>query len=47
MLMEEWAASFGILSKNAILLYILKGTLFTLIISSIAVVIGVVFGSNF
>ncbi len=45
MLMEEWAASFGILSKNAILLYILKGTLFTLIISSIAVVIGVVFGS--
>ena len=45
MLIEEWAASFSILSKSAIWIYILKGTIFTLIISAIAVIIGVAFGS--
>ena len=44
-MIEEWAASFSILSKSAIWIYILKGTLFTLIISAIAVIIGVAFGS--
>ena len=44
-MIEEWAASFSILSKSTIWIYILKGTLFTLIISAIAVIIGVAFGS--
>lgn len=44
-LMQEWLASFHILSMNAIFIYILKGTLFTVIISAIAVVLGVFFGS--
>ena len=41
----EWEASFGMLQSSAIWLYILKGTLFTVIISAIAVILGVVFGS--
>ena len=44
-LMTEWMASFHILTIDAIIVYILKGILFTLIISAIAVVIGVIFGS--
>ncbi|MBO8415012.1 MAG: amino acid ABC transporter permease [Proteobacteria bacterium] len=43
--MEEWSASFDMLKNGAILIYILKGTLFTIIISTIAVLIGIVFGS--
>ena len=37
-LLQEWMASFHILSINAIIIYILKGTLFTVIISAIAVI---------
>lgn len=44
-LMQEWLASFHILSMNAIIVYILKGALFTVIISAIAVFLGVLFGS--
>ena len=44
-LLQEWMASFHILSINAIIIYILKGTLFTVIISAIAVFLGVIFGS--
>lgn len=44
-MMEEWTASFGMLQSSAIWIYILKGVLFTVIISTIAVVLGVVFGS--
>ncbi len=44
-MMEEWSASFGMLQSSAIWIYILKGVLFTVIISTIAVVLGVVFGS--
>ena len=44
-LLQELMASFHILSINAIIIYILKGTLFTVIISSIAVFLGVIFGS--
>ena len=44
-LMQEWAASFHILTIDAIIIYILKGVLFTLIISAIAVTIGCLFGS--
>ena len=38
-LMTEWMASFHILTIDAIIVYILKGILFTLIISAIAVII--------
>lgn len=44
-LMQEWLASFHILSIDAIIIYILKGTLFTVIISAIAVILGIIFGS--
>ena len=44
-LLQEWMASFHILSIDAIIIYILKGTLFTVIISAIAVFLGVIFGS--
>ncbi|MGN1281419.1 MAG: amino acid ABC transporter permease [Succinivibrio sp.] len=44
-LLQEWMASFHILTIDAIIIYILKGTLFTLIISTIAVVLGIIFGS--
>lgn len=44
-LLQEWMASFHILTIDAIIIYILKGTLFTLIISTIAVVLGILFGS--
>ncbi len=43
--MEEWIASLEILSSKAILLYIFKGVIFTVIISAIAVIVGLVFGS--
>jgi amine acid ABC transporter, permease protein, 3-TM region, His/Glu/Gln/Arg/opine family len=43
--MIDWSASFSILSNAAIWVYILKGVVFTLIISVIAVTLGVVFGS--
>ena len=44
-LMQEWLASFHILSIDAIIIYILKGTLFTVIISAIAVILGIIFAS--
>ena len=44
-LVEGWVASFHILSIDAIIIYILKGTLFTVIISAIAVILGIIFGS--
>ncbi len=44
-MLGEWEASFGILGSQAIWVYILKGTVFTLIISAISVLIGIVFGS--
>ncbi|MGN0916261.1 MAG: amino acid ABC transporter permease [Succinivibrio sp.] len=44
-LLTEWMASFHILTIEAIIIYILKGTLFTVIISAIAVTLGVIFGS--
>lgn len=43
--MEDWIASLDILTSKAIIIYILKGTLFTLIISAIAVCVGIAFGS--
>lgn len=43
--MDTLQASFSILSQSAIWIYILKGVAFTLIISVIAVVFGIVIGS--
>lgn len=43
--MEEWSASLSMMESSAIWIYILKGTLFTVIISAIAVIAGVIFGS--
>lgn len=43
--MGDWGASFSILSNTAILVYILKGVLFTIIISLIAVLLGILIGS--
>lgn len=43
--MDTLGASFSILKNGSIWIYILKGTAFTLIISVIAVVIGILFGS--
>ncbi len=43
--MEEWSASLSMMESSAIWIYILKGTLFTVIISAIAVITGVIFGS--
>ncbi|MDO4331388.1 MAG: amino acid ABC transporter permease [Eubacteriales bacterium] len=43
--MGDWTASFSILQNGSIWIYILKGVLFTLIISVIAVVIGILWGS--
>lgn len=44
-MIEEWIASSSMLQNGAIWAYILKGTLFTVIISAIAVIIGIAFGS--
>ena len=43
--MSNLEASFSILAQKGVMLYILKGTLFTLIIALIAVVLGIVIGS--
>ncbi len=43
--MDTWMASFSILTNSAIWAYVLKGTGFTLIISALAVIIGIVLGS--
>lgn len=43
--MNNWMASLSILQNSSIWVYILKGVLFTLIISVIAVVIGILWGS--
>ena len=43
--MGDWGASFSILSNHLILIYILKGILFTLIISVISVGFGILIGS--
>lgn len=43
--MDNWRASLSILQNGSIWIYILKGVLFTLIISVIAVVIGILWGS--
>ena len=43
--MSNLEASFSILAQKGVMLYILKGTVFTLIIALIAVVLGIVIGS--
>ena len=43
--MNEILASLSILQKPAILVFILKGVVFTLIISVIAVFLSIIFGS--
>ncbi len=43
--MGNWEASLSILSNTAILIYIFKGVLFTVIISLIAVLVGILLGS--
>lgn len=43
--MDTLMASFSILKNSSIWVYILKGMLFTLIISAIAVIIGIILGS--
>lgn len=43
--MNEFLASLSILEKPAILVFILKGVVFTLIISVIAVLLSIIFGS--
>ncbi len=43
--MNELGASFSILRNSAIISYILKGIVFTLIISTLAVVLGILIGS--
>lgn len=43
--MSDFQASLSILTQSAIWVYILKGVAFTLIISVIAVVVGILFGS--
>ena len=43
--MSNLEASFSILAQKSVMLYILKGTVFTLIIALIAVVLGIVIGS--
>lgn len=43
--MGDWAASLSVLQNSSVWIYILKGVLFTLIISVIAVVIGILWGS--
>lgn len=44
-LMQEWLAIFHILTSDAIIIYILKGTLFTLIFSAIALSLAIILGS--
>lgn len=43
--MNNWSASLSIVTNPAIIMYVLKGVLFTLIISIIAVVLGIFIGS--
>lgn len=43
--MSDWKGSFSMLANQGLLLYIFKGVLFTLILSVLAVSIGIVFGS--
>ena len=43
--MSNLEASFSILGQKGVMAYILKGTVFTLIIALIAVVLGIVIGS--
>lgn len=43
--MEDWISSLEVITKEAIIIYVLKGTLFTIIISAIAVSVGIAFGS--
>jgi putative glutamine transport system permease protein len=43
--MENFMASLSILKNTSIWIYILKGTLFTLIVSALAVIIGIILGS--
>lgn len=45
-LLSEWESSLGMLSSQAIWAYILKGTLFSIIISAIAVILGIILGSG-
>lgn len=43
--MLDWQASFSILAKQGVLLYIMRGVLFTLVISVCAVVVSIFIGS--
>lgn len=43
--MSSWAGSFHMLTNTSLLLYIFKGVLFTIIISVIAVLVGILIGS--
>ncbi len=44
-MLEEWSASFGMLESGAIWVYLLKGVLFTVIISALSVFFSILFGS--
>lgn len=44
-ILTEWESSLGMLSSSAIWIYILKGTVFSIIISAIAVIFGIILGS--
>ncbi len=43
--MEEWIASFNVLTLGPVWAYIVKGTLFTVIISTISVILSIIIGA--
>lgn len=43
--MEEWIASFNVLTLGPVWAYIVKGTLFTVIISTVSVILSIVIGA--
>ena len=43
--MEEWIASFNVLTLGPVWAYIVKGTLFTVIISTVSVILSIIIGA--